>query len=437
MLAGLNLLPSTSESHIVKYNLHFYASLFHSTNHLSSLILPQTCQSYLSILTQCLPIIVLHSLSFKNCLSCNFKRASQCYCDSSKSSRGCRLSFLVLLLTLLVITPRCRVLCSLCHLLLRLWKVSRKSLASRLFLISFNSSRTRPVSRQHAETALQGEQEQGSHFDNAFFDPEDITFDQVPTHVPDSFDWETFDKTYRTPHEQGANVSLERRDLIPTYNASGYGNIHRQVDDQGDESQFSGIFERAVETRNKGQLHAYFWRNTTASPIPPSINSVLEVFPVQHHNNTPRVQHIDEGNAHHGVGGYNAPGYEKKDDMPSYGNASAQHHDVSVKSIDVGSSDIEAHGNTDPACTGGTYDAHHDVETIGSHTSESLNARTPVAQAYVQAVEEPAKKPTPTFAKQSDGGRRKNGNHGQSWYVLVLVNPFPPQWTSNDLYRIC
>ncbi|KAH1306314.1 hypothetical protein KXX11_008122 [Aspergillus fumigatus] len=272
-----------------------------------------------------------------------------------------------------------------------------------------------PVSRQHAETALQGEQEQGSHFDNAFFDPEDITFDQVPTHVPDSFDWETFDKTYRTPHEQGANVSLERRDLIPTYNASGYGNIHRQVDDQGDESQFSGIFERAVETRNKGQLHAYFWRNTTASPIPPSINSVLEVFPVQHHNNTPRVQHIDEGNAHHGVGGYNAPGYEKKDDMPSYGNASAQHHDVSVKSIDVGSSDIEAHGNTDPACTGGTYDAHHDVETIGSHTSESLNARTPVAQAYVQAVEEPAKKPTPTFAKQSDGGRRKNGNHGQSW----------------------
>ncbi|PKX95267.1 uncharacterized protein P174DRAFT_449721 [Aspergillus novofumigatus IBT 16806] len=271
------------------------------------------------------------------------------------------------------------------------------------------------VSHQHAETALQGEQEQGSHFDNAFFDPDDISFEKVPTHVPDSFDWETFDKTYRSSHEPGANVLFERRNLIPTYNTRGYGNIQRQADDHGDEAQYAGIFERAVETRNKGQLDAAFWGNTTLSPIPPSINSVLEVSPVQHHNNTPRVQHIEEGTAHHGVGGFNAQDHEQKNDMPSYGNPSAQHHDVSVESVGVGSSNVETRKDTDPACTGGTYDAHHDMEMIESHTSESLDARTPVAQAYVQVVEEPAKKTTPTFAKQSDGGRRRNGNQGQSW----------------------
>jgi hypothetical protein len=31
MLAGPNLPPSTFESHVVKYNFHFYTSLFHST----------------------------------------------------------------------------------------------------------------------------------------------------------------------------------------------------------------------------------------------------------------------------------------------------------------------------------------------------------------------------------------------------------------------
>jgi hypothetical protein len=296
-------------------------------------------------------------------------------------------------------------------------------LASCLCLISSNAGQTRPVSHQHAETALQGEQEQESHFDNAFFDPDDISFDKVLTHVPDSFDWETFNKTYRSSHEQGANVLFERRNLIPTYNARGYGNIQRQADDHGDEAQYAGIFERAVETRNKGQLDADFWGNTNPSPIPPSINSVLEVSPVQHHKNTPRVQHIEQGTAHHGVGGFNAQDHEQKDDMPSYGSPSAQHHDVSVESTGVDSSNVETHKDTDPACTGGTYDAHHDVEMIESHTSESLDAGTPVAQAYVQAVEKPAKKTTPTFAKQSDGGRRRNGNQGQSWYVLVLVNP--------------
>ncbi|GFF24325.1 hypothetical protein IFM58399_00624 [Aspergillus lentulus] len=272
-----------------------------------------------------------------------------------------------------------------------------------------------PVSHQHAETALQGEQEQGSHFDNAFFDPDDISFDKVPTHVPDSFDWETFDKTYRSSHEQGANVLFERRNLIPTYNARGYGNIQRHADDHGDEAQYAEIFERAVETRNKGQVDADFWENAILSPIPPSISSVLEMSPVQHHNNTPRVQHIEQGTAHHGLGGFNAQDHEQKDDMPSYGNPSAQHHDVSVESIGVGSSNVEIHKDTDPACTGDTYDAHHDVEMIESRTSESLDAGTPVAQAYVQAVEKPAKKTTPTFAKQSDGGRRRNGNQGQSW----------------------
>ncbi|KAF7154983.1 hypothetical protein CNMCM5623_003241 [Aspergillus felis] len=270
-----------------------------------------------------------------------------------------------------------------------------------------------PVSYQHTETALQGEQEQGSHFDNAFFDPDDISFDKLPTHVPDDFDWETFDKTYRY-REHGANVMFERRNIIPTHNARGYGSIQRLADDHGDETQYAGIFERAVETRNKGQLDADIWGNIIQSPIPPSINSVLEESPIKHHNNTPRVHHIERGTAHHDVGSSNAQDHEQTYDISSYGNPSAQHHDVSVESIGIGSSNVETHKDTDHACTGGTSDAHHDVEMIESHASEGLDAGTPVAQAYVQAVEEPAKKTTPPLAKQSDGGRRRNGNQGQN-----------------------
>ncbi|GFF30400.1 hypothetical protein IFM51744_01126 [Aspergillus udagawae] len=272
-----------------------------------------------------------------------------------------------------------------------------------------------PVSHQHAETALQGEQEQGSHFDNAFFDPDDISFEKLHTHVPDDFDWEAFDKTYRNPREQGANVLFERRNLIHTHNARGYGDIQRLADDHGHETQYAGIFERAVETRNKGQLDADIWGSIIQSPIPPSINSVLEESPIKHHNNTPRAHRIEQGTARHGVGSSNAQDHEEKDDIPSYGDPSVQQHDVSVESIGVGSSNVGTHEDTDHACSGGTSGAYNDVEMTESHTCEGLDAGTSVVQACVQAVEEPAKKTTPPLAKQSDGGRRRNGNQGQTY----------------------
>lgn len=186
------------------------------------------------------------------------------------------------------------------------------------------------------------------------------------------------------------------------------------------------LFERAVETRNTGQLNPEIWGSSINSPVP--FNSVLEEPHVRVHNNTPKV-HLEQATAHHGIGSSNARDHEQRDELPSYGTPSAQHHDVSVESIDVASSNVETHADTDHAdtdhasTTAGTSDAHHDVEMIESHTSESLDAGTPVAQAHAQDVEDPAKKTTPPLAKQSDGGKRKNGNQGQNGYVLVLINP--------------
>ncbi|KAF7161870.1 hypothetical protein CNMCM6106_008986 [Aspergillus hiratsukae] len=265
-----------------------------------------------------------------------------------------------------------------------------------------------PVSDQHVESALPSEQEQGSHFEDAFIDLDDMTSDNEPTHVPDNFDWFTFDETYGTFHEQRADVLSGRPNLIPTHNARGYGNVQRLTE------AHTELFERSVETGNEGQLNAGIWGSLTGSPVPLSINSVLEEPHIRAHSNTPKV-HIEQSTARD---------HEQRDELPSYGNSSAQHHDVSVESIDVGSSNVESQEDTDHASTTvDTSDAHHDVEMIESHTSESLDAGTPVAQAHVQDVEDPAKKTTPPLAKQSDGGKGKNGNQGQNGYVLVPINP--------------
>lgn len=183
------------------------------------------------------------------------------------------------------------------------------------------------------------------------------------------------------------------------------------------------LLERAVETGNKGHLSAGIWGRVINSPAPRSINSVLEEPHISAHINTPKA-HVEQATGHHGIGSSHAQVHEQRDELTSYGNPSAQHHDVSVESIDVTSSKAEDHTDTDHAnTTVGTSDAHHDVEMIESHTSESFDAGTPVAQTHVQDDEDAAKKTTPPFSKQADGGKRKNDNQGQNGYVLVPINP--------------